>query len=44
MPTLLRLEVRVSMPGLAAPRDSMNAESLSLQRRCNDDVNKYVMM
>ena len=28
--TLLRLEVRVNIPGLAAPLNSMNADSLSL--------------
>ena len=31
--TLLRLVVRVSMPGLAAPLDSMKADSLSLRGR-----------
>ena len=33
--TLLRLEVSVSIPGLAAPLDSMNADSLSLCHRMN---------
>ena len=29
--TLLRLDVSARMPGLGAPRDSMNVESLSLK-------------
>ena len=29
--TLLRLDVSVSIPGLAAPLDSMKADSLSLK-------------
>ena len=31
--TLLRFEVRVSIPGLAAPLDSMKADSLSLSKK-----------
>ena len=31
--TLLKLVVSVNIPGLAAPLDSMNEESLSLRRR-----------
>ena len=30
-PTLLRLEVSASIPGLAAPHDSMKEDNLSLQ-------------
>jgi hypothetical protein len=38
--TLLRLEVSVRIPGLAAPFDSMKAESLSLYGVRTNDMRK----